>query len=385
MTDQDPDTAHSRKPNPRTPSAADPVSNIESTPHRDATEAAFGSLKEMHAYMRLAREWDLRFEKMFRTGALSKWYSSVGNEATTVASACAIEAGDSLLTLHRDSGAILRHYLDINALLPGILPQDPAIRKPMGGDSEHRFLRLACQMLGREDGFSSGHERSYHYNLFEEEWGLFHIGMISHLGSMIPVAAGTAFAYQQKGSDRVAINFIGEGATSTGDFHEALNIASVWKLPFVLVIENNRWAFSTPTSQQYACDHLADRALGYGIPGVQVDGTDAEAVLSVMQTAVARARAGDGPTLVEAMLGRHRGHSEGDDSLQQVPEKELQQYGEQDPLDLAEKRLIDGGVFSRAWIDEVRERCASLVVDTVDQAMSMPEPDVHQTRSIYAD
>jgi len=385
MTDQDPDTAHSRKTNPGTPSSAEPVSHVESTPRPAAIEAAFGSLKEMHAYMRLAREWDLRFEKMFRTGALSKWYSSVGNEATTVASACAIEAGDSLLTLHRDSGAILRHYLDINALLPGILPQEPAIRKPMGGDSKQRFLRLACQMLGRENGFSSGHERSYHYNLFEEEWGLFHIGMISHLGSMIPVAAGTAFAYQQQGSDRVAINFIGEGATSTGDFHEALNIASVWKLPFVLVIENNRWAFSTPTSQQYACDHLADRALGYGIPGVQVDGTDAEAVLSVMQTAVARARAGDGPTLVEAMLGRHRGHSEGDDSLQQVPEKEVQQYGEQDPLDLAEKRLIDGGVFSRAWIDEVRERCASLVIDTVDQAMSMPEPDVHQARSIYAD
>ena len=385
MTDQDPDTAHSRKPNPGTPFPSKPVSDIESTPHPAASETAFGSLKEMHAYMRLAREWDLRFEKMFRTGALSKWYSSVGNEATTVASACAIEAGDSLLTLHRDSGAILRHYLDINALLPGILPQVPAIREPMGGDSKRRFLRLTCQMLGRENGFSSGHERSYHYNLFEEEWGLFHIGMISHLGSMIPVAAGTAFAYQQQGSDRVAINFIGEGATSTGDFHEALNIASVWKLPFILVIENNRWAFSTPTSQQYACDHLADRALGYGIPGVQVDGTDAEAVLSVMQTAVARARAGDGPTLVEAMLGRHRGHSEGDDSLQQVPEQELQQYVEQDPLDLVEKRLIDGGVFSRAWIDEVRERCASLVTNTVDQAMSMPEPDVHQPRSIYAD
>ncbi|HIG05675.1 MAG TPA: thiamine pyrophosphate-dependent dehydrogenase E1 component subunit alpha [Planctomycetes bacterium] len=385
MTDQDPDTAHSRKPNPGAPSSAVPVSHVESSPRPVGSRAAFYSLREMHAYMRLAREWDLRFEKMFRTGALSKWYSSVGNEATTVASACAIEAGDSLLTLHRDSGAILRHYLDINALLPGILPQDPAIRKPMGGDSKQRFLRLACQMLGRENGFSSGHERSYHYNLFEEEWGLFHIGMISHLGSMIPVAAGTAFAFQQQGSDRVAINFIGEGATSTGDFHEALNIASVWKLPFILVIENNRWAFSTPTSQQYACDHLADRALGYGIPGVQVDGTDAEAVLSVMQTAVARARAGDGPTLVEAMLGRHRGHSEGDDSLQQVPEQELQQYGEQDPLDLAEKRLIDGGVFSRAWIDEVSERCASLVIDTVDQAMSMPEPDVHQARSIYAD
>lgn len=335
--------------------------------------------------MRLAREWDLRFEKMFKTGALSKWYSSIGNEATTVACASAIESGDALLTLHRDSGAILRHYLDVDQLLPGALTEKNRIRKPLPGDSQQRLLRLTCQMLGRESGFSAGHERSYHYNHFEEENGLIHIGMISHLGSMIPVAAGASLAFQQSKSDRVAINFIGEGATSTGDFHEALNIASVWRLPFILIIENNQWAFSTPTSQQYACAQLADRALGYGIPGVQVNGNDPQAVLDVMETAVARARAGEGPTLVEAMLGRQRGHSEGDDSLNQVPAEELRIHVENDPLDLVEQELINKGLASQAWIEEMKDRCSTLIVNVVDEAMSMPEPAVGKHREIYAD
>ncbi|MAW76172.1 MAG: hypothetical protein CMJ95_02115 [Planctomycetes bacterium] len=358
-------------------SAADSCPTVTETPDR--------TLQEMHLYMRLAREWDLRFEKLFRTGALSKWYSSVGNEATTVACASAIEAGDALLTLHRDSGAILRHYLDIDQILPGALPAGKRSRSPLPGDSQQRLLRLTCQMFGRQAGFSAGHERSYHYNHFEEEHGLIHIGMISHLGSMIPVAAGVALAFQQAGKDRVAINFIGEGATSTGDFHEGLNIASVWRLPFILVIENNQWAFSTPTSQQYACDRLVDRAIGYGIPGVQVDGNNPKAVLQVMETAVARARAGEGPTLIEAMLGRQRGHSEGDDSLTQVPAEELEQYHENDPLDLLEKELTDKGIASHAWIEEIRERCAALIVKYVDEAMSLPEPEVGKHRSIYAE
>ncbi len=349
------------------------------------TDAQDLVLLEMHLYMRLSREWDLRFEKMFKTGALSKWYSSVGNEATTVACASTIDAGDALLTLHRDSGAILRHYLDADQLLPGLLPEGMRYRNPLDGDSKQRLLRLTCQMLGRDAGFSAGYERSYHYNHFEEEHGLIHIGMISHLGSMIPVAAGAALAFQQEKSDRVAINFIGEGATSTGDFHEALNIASVWKLPFILIIENNRWAFSTPTSQQYACENLVDRASGYGIPGIQVDGNDPEAVLAVMNTAVARARAGDGPTLVEAMLGRQRGHSEGDDSLLQVPAEELEQYREHDPMSLLEEKLIKKNIASQAKIDEIKERCADLVINVVDEAMSMPEPEVGKPRRNYAD
>ena len=344
------------------------------------------AIRELHAYMRLTREWDLRYEKMFKTGALSKWYSSVGNEAMTVACASAIEKGDALVTLHRDVGAILRHYIDIQSLMPDIFPENMTLlRKSLSGDSWKRLFQLACQMLGREFGFSNGHERSYHYNHIEPENGLIHIGMISHLGSMIPVAAGAALSFQQQGNDRVAINFIGEGATSTGDFHEGLNIAAVWNLPFILVIENNHWAFSTPTSQQYACKNLSKRAEGYGIPGVEVDGNDPVAVHQVMSAAVARASSGKGPTLIEAHVGRHRGHSEGDDSLDQVPADELKGYLANDPMDLIENRMVNSGIVSRAWLEEIRERCSRLVMEVVDEAMAMPEPTPNSDRSIHAE
>lgn len=353
-------------------------------PGRAAPTLARSERLELHLFMRLAREWDLRFEKMFKTGALSKWYSSVGNEATTVAAATAIEAGDTLCSLHRDAGAIIRHYVDPEQLFPGLLPEGPR-RPPLDTDARLLLHRLACQMLGRREGFSNGYERSYHYNHFDERVGLTHIGMISHLGSMIPVAAGAALAHQHAGRDRVAINFIGEGATSTGDFHEGLNIAAVWRLPFILVIENNQWAFSTPASQQYACASLAERGAAYGIPGVQVDGNDPEAVLAVMRTAVERARAGEGPTLVEAMLGRHRGHSEGDDSMAQLSDEERQEHLAHDPLDLYESALAEEGIGDAEHFERVRKACHDLWIDVVDGAAATAEPDVTEERPIHAD
>ncbi len=339
---------------------------------------------ELHLFLRLAREWDLRFEKMFKTGALTKWYSSVGNEATTVAAATVLEKGDALLSLHRDSGAILRHYLDPDQLFPGLLPEGSR-RPALAIDAREILHRLACQMLGRREGFSNGYERSYHYGHIDEAAGLFHMGMISHLGSMIPVAAGVAFALKHQGTDRIAINFIGEGATSTGDFHEGLNMAAVWKLPFILIIENNQWAFSTPASEQYACASLAERGAAYGMPGVQVDGNDPEAVLGVMRTAAARARAGGGPTLVEAMLGRHRGHSEGDDSLAQVPEQELAETRANDPLDLYEVKLLQDGACDASHLQDVAKRCHDLWIEVVDRAAETEEPDATEERAIYAD
>ncbi len=339
---------------------------------------------ELHLFMRLTREWDLRFEKMFKTGALSKWYSSVGNEATTVAAASILKEGDALLTLHRDSGAILRHYLDPEQLFPGLLPSGNR-RSVLKTDSRALLHRLACQMLGRKEGFSAGYERSYHYGYIDEGAGLTHIGMISHLGSMIPVAAGAAFALKHQGSDRLAINFIGEGATSTGDFHEGLNMAAVWKLPFILIVENNGWAFSTAAEEQYACANLADRGAAYGIPGIQVDGNDPVKVLEAMRVAEERARAGDGPTLIEAILGRHRGHSEGDDSLEQVPQAELAQHRAHDPLDLFEIDLLRNEDCAPSHLEKVAKACHELWIEVVDKAAAAEEPDLTEERAIYAD
>ncbi len=326
--------------------------------------------------MQLAREWDLRFENLMRTGSLGKWYSSVGNEAVTVAAAAALAPGDALATLHRDVGALLARFVDPEALFPEIFDGvsgigDPARRR----EAEEYLYRLACQMLGKAEGFTQGFDRSYHFGRIDEARRQFHVGMISHLGAMVPVAAGLALALALRGQGGVALNFIGDGATSTGDFHEGLNMATVWKLPLVLVIENNRFAFSTPREEQYACRHLADRAPGYGIPGRVVDGNDPEAVYRAVQEAAERARRGEGPTLLEAEVGRLRGHAEGDGSIEVVPETELERYRGEDPVPAFERRLAAEGALSPEQAKALSAGLKSLLIGITDRARSAREPD----------
>jgi 2-oxoisovalerate dehydrogenase E1 component len=335
-----------------------------------------------YAYMRLTRELDSRFESLLLTGRVTKWYSEVGNEAIAVPAGLALEAGDALCTLHRDLGAILAVYLDPARTFPGIAPGEPDGRRPEPRELLHR---LASQLLGKRDGFSQGVERSFHYGYLAPQAGILHVGMISHLGSMIPVAAGCAFALKQHGTDRVAINFIGDGGTSTGDFHEGLNMAAVWKLPLILVIENNRYAFSTPTRLQYACERLSDRGAGYGIAAETVDGNDPDAMAEAMSRAVERARAGEGPTLLEAMVGRMRGHSEGDDSLKVVPADELERYLAEDPVPAYPRRLAAEGVLDEETRGAIDARCAELVEEAIGGALdgAPPEPATAH-RAVFA-
>lgn len=339
-----------------------------------------------YAYMKLARDFDSRFEALLLTGRVSKWYSEVGNEAATVAAGLALEPGDVLCSLHRDLGAILAVYLDPVRTFPGLGFEALAPHRPERRPEPLALLRrLACQLLGKGEGFSQGVERSFHYGYLAPEHGILHVGMISHLGSMIPVAAGCAFACKQAGSDRVALNFIGEGGTSTGDFHEGLNMAAVWKLPLILVIENNRWAFSTPAWQQYAAERLSDRGVGYGIAAETVDGNDPDVMAVVLERAVRRARAGQGPTLIEAMLGRMRGHSEGDDSLKVVPEDELQGYLAADPVPAARRRLLLDEVIDEATAECLDGRIAELVEEAIGGALEAapPSPEVAH-RPVFA-
>jgi 2-oxoisovalerate dehydrogenase E1 component len=325
-----------------------------------------------YAFMRLTRELDSRFENLLLTGRVAKWYSEVGHEATTVPAGLALGAGDALCTLHRDLGAILAVYLDPARTFPDLGFGEPDGRRP---EPAELLYKLACQLLGRRDGFSHGVERSFHYGYFQPAAGICHVGMISHLGAMIPVAAGCAFAHKQSGSDRVAINFIGDGGTSTGDFHEGLNMAAVWKLPLVLVIENNRYAFSTPWHAQYASERLSDRGPGYGMPAETVDGNDPDAMAAALATAVDRARAGEGPTLIEAMLGRLRGHSVGDDSLEVVPEEDLERFRAEDPVPAYAKRLEAEGVLDAEVRARLEARAAALVEEALSAALESAPPD----------
>ena len=296
-----------------------------------------------------------------------------------------LEEGDALVSLHRDLGAILAYYLDLERAFPGFSFEElPASRKRPGHKEPQELLfRLFCQLLGKHEGFSAGIERSFHYGYFdpseiEPGKGLVHAGMISHLGSMIPVAAGCGFALQRAGTDRIAINFIGDGGTSTGDFHEGLNLAAVWNLPLILIIENNHYAFSTPTADQYKARRLSDRAIGYGIVGEHVDGTDPEAMAVVLERAVARARSGGGPTLIEAVVGRMRGHAEGDDSLKVVPPEDLERYVAQDPVPRYGERLIRDGLFTEEQRALLDARASELVEEALERALDA-EPAKKET------
>ncbi|HYX24856.1 MAG TPA: dehydrogenase E1 component subunit alpha/beta [Thermoanaerobaculia bacterium] len=324
-----------------------------------------------YAFMKLTRDFDARFEALLLTGRVSKWYSEVGNEAATIPAGLALGPGDALCTLHRDLGAILAVYLDPARAFPGFGFGEPDGRRPEPGEL---LNRLALQLLGKGEGFSQGVERSFHYGYLAPEHGILHVGMISHLGAMIPVAAGCAFAFRHSGSDRVAINFIGEGGTSTGDFHEGLNMAAVWRLPLILVIENNRYAFSTPAYLQYAAARLSDRGAGYGIAAETVDGNDPDVMAEALRRAVDRARAGHGPTLIEAMLGRMRGHSEGDDSLKVVPPDELAVYRAGDPVPAYARRLEEEGVLDAGTRERLETRIAEMVETAIARAVDAPPP-----------
>jgi 2-oxoisovalerate dehydrogenase E1 component len=344
-----------------------------------------------YAYIQLTRELDSRFENLLLTGRVAKWYSEVGNEATTVPAGLALRAGDVLCSLHRDLGAILAQYLDPARTFPGHGFGELAAGADVRPDPEGLLYTLACQLLGKGDGFSQGIERSFHYGYLDRAHGIEHVGMISHLGSMIPVATGCAFALQRAAVEAgtaesgVAINFIGDGGTSVGDFHEGLNLAAVWKLPFVLVIENNRYAFSTPTRLQYAARALADKGVGYGVPAVTVDGNDPDAMAQAYAEAFARARRGEGPTLVEAMLGRMRGHAEGDGSLKVVPPDELAGYLAADPVPAYARRLEAEGAIDPAERAAIDRRCTELVEASLERALGAAPPRVEVAwREVFA-
>src|SRR5258708_14124067 len=164
--------------------------------------------------------------------------------------------------------------------------------------------RLFRQLLFREGGFTRGRDRTFHFGVLDHHI----VGMISHLAAMLPVADGLALAAQLRGEARVAAAFVGDGGTSEGDFHEAVNLAAVWKLPVIFVVENNQYGLSTPVREQFASEDLASRGAGYGIPGVICDGNDLPAVPRVTGDAAARARRGDGPTLTDSKTSRNRAH-----------------------------------------------------------------------------
>jgi 2-oxoisovalerate dehydrogenase E1 component len=300
-------------------------------------------LRQLYRALLLPRMIEEKMLLLLRQGKLSKWFSGIGQEAIATGVVMALEPHDYLLPMHRNLGVFTGRDLD--------LP------------------RLFRQLLGKEGGFTKGRDRTFHFGHLEK--GI--VGMISHLGAMLPVADGLALAAQLKGERRVAAAFTGDGATSEGDFHEALNLAAVWKLPVLFVIENNQYGLSTPVHEQYACRHLADRGLGYGMPGVVVDGNDLLAVYRAVQRAAERARRGDGPTLLEFKTFRMRGHEEAS-GTDYIPRPLLEEWARKDPLVRYETYLREKGVLTEGDVMTVRSAYKARIDALVDDALAAPDP-----------
>ncbi len=291
-------------------------------------------------YMLLMRGIEERAMNLYRQGKVpGSFYDGYGQEAVSVGAAFAMSAQDRLCILHRDLGA---------HLIRGVSP-----------------ARILGQYMGREGGITGGRDGNVHFGDFR----LGCVGMVSMLPDMMLVATGMAMAFKMRGEARCAITWFGDGSTSRGDFHEAMNWAGVQRLPVVFVLENNQYAYSTPLAAQFAVDPI-ERAQAYGFPGVSVDGNDPEAMFEATRQARERALAGDGPTLLEAVTMRMHGHAAHDD-MKYVPTEQVEEWRKKDPIDRQEARLRALG----ADVDTVRAHVRATIDAATQEALAMAMPD----------
>jgi len=299
----------------------------------------------------LPRMIEEKMLNLLRQGKLSKWFSGIGQEAIAVGVTAALEADDFILPMHRNLGVFTTRGVDLG--------------------------QLFRQLLGKDGGFTKGRDRTFHFGDLSHRI----VGMISHLGAMLPVADGLALAAQLRGEAHVAATFTGDGSTSEGDFHEAVNLAAVWKLPVLFIVENNQYGLSTPISEQYACKDIADKAVGYGIEGRIVDGNDLLAVYDAVTEAALRARAGSGPTLLEFKTFRVRGHEEASGTAY-VPKELIAEWAAKDPVTRYETDLIDRGVLTKPECAAIRSAFKATIDELVDAALALPDPSSTAEREL---
>ncbi len=295
-------------------------------------------------YMLLMRLSEERGLSLYKQGKVpGSFYDGCGQEAVSVGAAFTLGPRDRMCILHRDLGA---HFVR------GVTPD-----------------RYLANYMGREGGVTGGKDGNMHFG--DRELGC--VGMVSMLPDMAQVATGMALSFKMRSEQRVAMTFFGEGSTANGQWHEAMNFAGIHRLPVVFVLENNQFAYSTPTDLEFAVDPV-QRAKGYGFPGVSVDGNDVEAVFEVARVASDRAREGEGPTLIECHTMRMHGHGAHDD-MSYVPDEMLEEWSQRDPIELYVQRLADEHGFEQREIDQIRESVAAYVDECAELAVASPMPD----------
>jgi TPP-dependent pyruvate/acetoin dehydrogenase alpha subunit len=314
-----------------------------------------GVLESALHWMEVSRAIDDRLVSAYKQGRLrGRLLSGRGQEAIPVGAGLCLEPDDLVTPAHRDMGVHL-----IRGTTPYV---------------------IFAHYLGRATGLSGGRDGDVHMG----EWSRGVFPMVSHLPDSWPIAAGLALTQKLRGEPRITMAFCGDGATSTGTWHETVNFAAVNQLPMVLIVEDNQYAYSTPTDAQYRCANIADRAIGYGIPGETVDGNDVTAVHHVVQRAADRARAGDGPTLIVAETMRMEGHAF-HDAASYVPDELREEWAAKDPLERVKGRLRHVG-WDEDRFAAIRDEVRDEVRAAWDQAEAEPLPDgTDVAERVYAD
>lgn len=294
--------------------------------------------------------------KLLRQGKVSKWFSGIGQEAIAAAATVALEPDELIFPLHRNLGVFTNRQIPLE--------------------------RLFCQWQGKEAGFSKGRERSFHFGSME--YGI--VGMISHLGPQLALACGAALGYKLRGEQKVALAFSGEGGTSEGDFHEALNVAAVWELPVIFLIENNGYGLSTPSSEQFKCKQIADKGIGYGMEAITIDGNNIIEVYRTMQKAVEKMRKHPAPLLLECMTFRRRGHEEAS-GTKYVPQDLMEYWEQRDPVVNFENFLREEGILTNSAQQTMQSEITTEIENALTYAAGQPPvtPDVTtELNDVYA-
>jgi 2-oxoisovalerate dehydrogenase E1 component len=320
--------------------------------------SGFSNEKLVTLYTELLRPRMIE-EKMLvllRQGRISKWFSGIGQEAIAVGATLALDSDEYIMPLHRNLGVFTARKMP--------------------------FDKLFMQWQGRKEGFSKGRERSFHFGANE-----YHIcGMISHLGPQLAIADGVALAHKLRKEKKISLAFSGDGGTSEGDFHEALNVAAVWGLPVIFLIENNGYGLSTPVNEQFVCKHLADRAQGYGMVGITIDGNNILEVHRAINEARQYCIREQKPILIECMTFRMRGHEEAS-GVKYVPKELFEEWAKKDPVANFEQYLINQKVLDQSAIDKIRAEIQREIEDGLATGFAAPpvKPDTaEEVADVYA-
>ncbi|MCD6067193.1 MAG: pyruvate/2-oxoglutarate dehydrogenase complex, dehydrogenase component beta subunit [Bacteroidetes bacterium] len=283
---------------------------------------------------------------LLRQGKISKWFSGIGQEAISVGLATALEKEEFILPMHRNLGVFTTRGIPLN--------------------------RLFSQFTGKPGGFTKGRDRSFHFGT--QEYKI--VGMISHLGPQMGVADGISLANKLRKDKRATAVFTGDGATSEGDFHESMNVAAVWDLPVIFVIENNGYGLSTPSSEQFKCKQFIDKAIGYGIEGVQVDGNNVLKVYEAVKKIAEDIREKPRPVLLECITFRMRGHEEAS-GTKYIPKELFDIWGKKDPVQNFERYLLEEGVLTEDLIEKIRAEFKKEIETGLDITFNeqLPEAD----------